>query len=157
MTGDYKGFRLYPRKPRQRVRDESKAWSIAFKRIMHYARMSHKKRGRASKSASNGLRKRFNQRCAMRVIYSRNKVSGQWFAHGRYLMRDSVRGRNSAPTAFTAENELADLSSTLAAWQKAGDERLFKLILSPEFGDRLDLQRLTRELMRQMEKDLHFL
>jgi len=72
-------------------------------------------------------------------------------------MRDSVRGRNSAPTAFTAENELADLSSTLAAWQKAGDERLFKLILSPEFGDRLDLQRLTRELMRQMEKDLHFL
>lgn len=155
MTGDYKGFRLYPRKPRQRVRDESKAWSIAFKRIMHYARMSRKKRGGASKSTSNRPRKRFNQRCAVRVIYSRNKTSGQWFAHGRYLMRESARGRSSAPTAFTAENELADLSAIPAAWQKAGDERLFKLILSPEFGDRLDLQRLTRELMRQMEKDLH--
>jgi type IV secretory pathway VirD2 relaxase len=70
-------------------------------------------------------------------------------------MRESARGRSSAPTAFTAENELADLSAIPAAWQKAGDERLFKLILSPEFGDRLDLQRLTRELMRQMEKDLH--
>jgi len=122
---------------------------------MHYAHMSRKKRGRASKGASGRPRKRFNQRCAVRVIYSRNKVSGQWFAHGRYLMRESARGRSSAPTAFTAENELRDLSAALAAWQKAGDERLFKLILSPEFGDRLDLQRLTRDLMRQMEKDLH--
>ena len=122
---------------------------------MHYARMSRKKHGGASRSTPNKPRKRFNQRCAVRVIYSRNKTAGQWFAHGRYLMRESARGRSSAPTAFTAENELANLSATLAAWQKAGDERLFKLILSPEFGDRLDLQRLTRELMRQMEKDLN--
>jgi hypothetical protein len=35
VTRDPKEFRLYPRKPRQRTRDESKAWSIAFKRIMH--------------------------------------------------------------------------------------------------------------------------
>ncbi len=155
MTSENSGFRLYPRKPRTRVRDESTTWSIAFKRIMHYARMSRKKRGGASKGGSTRPRKRFNQRCAVRVIYSRNKTSGQWFAHGRYLMRESARGRSTAPTAFTAESELADLSATLAAWQKAGDERLFKLILSPEFGDRLDLQRLTRELMQQMEKDLH--
>lgn len=155
MTSDYKGFRFYPRKPRQRVRDETKTWSIAFKRIMHYARMSRKKRAGASKGASNRPRKRFNQRCAVRVIYSRNKAAGQWFAHGRYLMRESARGRSSKPAAFTTESEVADLSATLAVWQKVGDERLFKLILSPEFGDRLDLQRLTRELMRQMEKDLH--
>ena len=36
----------------------------------------------------------------------------------------------------------------------AGDERVFKLILSPEFGERLDLPRLTREVMSQMEIDL---
>jgi len=88
----------------------------------------------------------------VRVIYSRNKTAGQWRAHGRYLMRESARGRSSAPTAFTADQELADLSVTLGAWQKAGDERLFKLIISPEFGDRLDLQKLTRELMRHMER-----
>src|SRR5580704_15553539 len=121
---------------------------------MHYARMSRKKRRGTSGGASARPRKRFNQRCAVRVIYSRNKTAGQWRAHGRYLMRESARGRSSAPTAFTADQELADLSVTLGAWQKAGDERLFKLIISPEFGDRLDLQKLTRELMRRMEKDL---
>jgi hypothetical protein len=31
---------------------------------------------------------------------------------------------------------------------------LWKFIISPEFGDRADLQRLTRELMRSIEKDL---
>jgi hypothetical protein len=70
-------------------------------------------------------------------------------------MRESARGRSSVPTAFTSDKELADLSVTLGAWQKANDERLFKLIISPEFGDRLDLQKLTRGLMRRMEKDLH--
>ena len=153
MTLDPKEFRLYPRKPRQRIRDESKAWSIAFKRVMHYARMSRKKRRGAS--GSTRPLKRFNQRCAVRVIYSRNKTHGQWRAHGRYLMRESARGRSSTPTAFTDDKELGDLSVTLATWQTAGDERLFKLIISPEFGDRLDLQKLTRELMRRIEKDLH--
>src|SRR5207248_3104154 len=31
---------------------------------------------------------------------------------------------------------------------------LWKLIVSPEFGDRLDLSRLTRDLMRCMEEEL---
>ena len=115
MTLEDKEFRLYPRKPRLRIRDESKAWSIAFKRVMHYARMSRKKRRGASGSA-NRPRKRFNQRCAVRVIYSRNKIPGQWRAHGRYIMHDSARGRSSAPTAFTSDKELADLSATLDAW-----------------------------------------
>jgi type IV secretory pathway VirD2 relaxase len=153
VTRDPKEFRLYPRKPRQRIRDESKAWSIAFKRVMHYARMSRKKR-RGARAATRP-RKPFNHRCAVRVIYSRNKTAGQWRAHGRYIMRDSARGRSSAPTAFTSDRELADLSATLGNWQKAGDERLFKLIISPEFGDRLDLEKLTRALIWRMEKDLH--
>src|SRR5215472_4295654 len=74
--------------------------------------------------------------CAVRVNYSRNKTPGQWRAHSRYIMRESARGRSSTPAAFTGDNEFADISMTFAAWQKAGDERMFKLILSPEFGDR---------------------
>ena len=31
---------------------------------------------------------------------------------------------------------------------------MWKLIVSPEFGERLDLDRLTRDLMNRMEKDL---
>ena len=31
---------------------------------------------------------------------------------------------------------------------------MFKVILSPEFGERLDLKELTRKLMQRMESDL---
>ena len=39
-------------------------------------------------------------------------------------------------------------------WQAEGDKLLWKLIISPEFGDRVDLQRLTRDLLQRMEQDL---
>jgi type IV secretory pathway VirD2 relaxase len=42
----------------------------------------------------------------------------------------------------------------LDPWQKAGDERIFKIIVSPEFGERLNLKDQTRKLIQLMEKDL---
>src|SRR5207253_2625069 len=32
--------------------------------------------------------------------------------------------------------------------------RMFKLIISPEFGERVDLRRLTQQLVSKMEEDL---
>jgi hypothetical protein len=49
----------------------------------------------------------------------------------------------------------ADIASRLQEWQEAADPRIWKLIISPEFGERLDLQRLTRDVMSRMETDLH--
>jgi hypothetical protein len=44
-----------------------------------------------------GGRRQFNQRCAVRVMYSPNRITGQWRAHGRYITRDSVmRGHEAA-------------------------------------------------------------
>jgi len=34
--------------------------------------------------------------------------------------------------------------ATLNQWQAAGGQRLFKIIISPQFGDRLDFEKLTR-------------
>jgi hypothetical protein len=45
-------------------------------------------------------------------------------------------------------------ADVLDRWQRAGDPRLWKMIISPEFGERIDLNRLTHELMGRMEKDL---
>jgi type IV secretory pathway VirD2 relaxase len=47
-----------------------------------------------------------------------------------------------------------EAGATLGRWQSEGDPRLWKLIVSPEFGERADLERLTRDLMARMEKDL---
>ena len=85
----------------------------------------------------------------MRVIYLKNRVSGQWKAHGRYLERESA-----AVAAFSADESSMDVAARLQQWQSAGDRQLWKLIVSPELGDRVDLERLTRDLLLQMEKDL---
>ena len=57
-------------------------------------------------------------------------------------------------TGFSRDNEAVDLASKLDAWQKAGDQSLWKLIVSPEFGEKVDLPRLTRNLMGCMAEDL---
>ena len=42
------------------------------------------------------------------------------------------------------------MTAILDGWQNAGDQRMWKLIISPEFGERVDLHKLTRELMARM-------
>lgn len=122
---------------------------------MHHARMSSTRKHQSRTGASPKRAHSYNQRCAVRVIYSKNTTSGQWRAHGRYLARESAT-HDGDPKAvgFDKRGESVDIAERLESWQKAGDERLWKLILSPEFGDRADLKRLTRDLVSQMEKDL---
>jgi hypothetical protein len=86
-------------------------------------------------------------------MYSRNTTTGQWRAHGRYIARESAAGTSQiqAPTDGGPSREPGQI---LGDWQKAADPRLWKLIVSPEFGDRVDLSALTRDLMNRMERDL---
>jgi type IV secretory pathway VirD2 relaxase len=93
----------------------------------------------------------------VRVTYSRNLTPGQWKAHGRYIGRESAGGAAELAKGmgFAPEGQSADLARTLSEWQKAGDERLFKIIVSPEFGDRINLEEHIRALMAKMEHDLN--
>jgi hypothetical protein len=45
-----------------------------------------------------------------------------------------------AEAGFNAMGKNLGIAATLDNWQGAGDARLFKIILSPEFADRLNLQ-----------------
>ena len=105
----------------------------------------------------HGRARQFNQRCAVRTMYSANKTTGQWRAHGRYIARESAGGAvfRSGTNGIREGGDLAvDPAKELERWQSEGDPRLWKLIVSPEFGERLDLDRLTRDLMTRMERDL---
>jgi hypothetical protein len=67
-------------------------------------------------------------------------------------LRSAIRkptsvGGCAAEAGFNAIEQNLDFSTTLDNWQSAGDERFFKVIVSPEFGDRLNFQQHTRELM----------
>jgi type IV secretory pathway VirD2 relaxase len=88
------------------------------------------------------------------VTYLKNRVRGPWKAHGRYLARETATFENDLKrVGFNDENKHLNIAGHLATWQAAGDQQLWKLIISPEFGDSVNLPRLTGELIKQMEKD----
>ncbi len=121
---------------------------------MHYARSSRKANNR-SHGGKGKFTRPYHQRCAVRVTYLKNKIRGQWKAHGRYLGRESASFEKDAnAVGFDRERVGINIARQLLDWQTAGDERIWKLIISPEFGDRVDLSRLTRDLIERMENDL---
>jgi hypothetical protein len=149
LTEDERDFRLGPRKPRIAKTDNA---AVPFVALMQQARqLSRVGRGAMPHSHSIG----HQQRCAVRVLYSKNTTRGQWCAHGRYIARESATAEgNTKNVGFDrASNEL-DVEGRLDAWQKAGDGRLGKFVLSPEFGDWLNLEKLTRDVMDRVEHDL---
>jgi hypothetical protein len=85
-------------------------------------------------------------------MYCRNKTSGQWKAHGRYIARESATQEHNA--GFDSHSDSVAPAQVLEGWQSSGDPKLWKLIISPEFGERVDLKALTRALMARIEKDL---
>jgi len=95
------------------------------------------------------------QRSTVKVSFRKNLGSGEWRAHGRYIARESARpdGENRG-LGFDASRDDIPVPATLSAWEKAGDPVLWKLVVSPENGARLDLRRHARGLLGAMEGDL---
>jgi hypothetical protein len=87
-------------------------------------------------------------------MYAKNATRGQWRAHGRYIARESATQGRAQETGFDATDRGINIAARLNEWQSAGDERLWKVILSPEFGDKIDLMQLARDLMQRMTWDL---
>jgi len=149
MNDDEREFRLRPGKARaSKSGGGGVALAAGFRMLMHYARQSSARR---KETSAGGRRFPHRQRCAVRITYSKNSVRGQWRAHGRYLERESAAGGDAA---FDARESDVPISARLQRWQSNKDELLWKFIVSPEFGDRADLQRLTRDLMLSVEEDL---
>ncbi len=144
-------FRLRPGKPPiPRERRSSPGISVAFRAVLKYARSSRaSRRPQVTRSKPAHL-----QHCAVRMSYSTNRVKGLWRAHGRYIARESA-SLEPEHAGFSAAETRVDTASKLHEWQDASDPRMWKLIISPEFGERLDLETLTRDVMNRMEADLH--
>src|SRR3984885_5012243 len=142
-------FRIRPRSP-PRAAEPRVSVPPALGRIYAYARQTSR-RGSRIKHATRPYR----QRCAVRVTYVGNRTSGQWKAHGKYLSRESATQRAAQREAgFDESQQKLDVAHQLDNWQQAGDPRLWKIILSPEFGEKLDVQQLTRRVMAGVEKEI---
>jgi len=92
-----------------------------------------------------------NQRVAVKTVVTISRISA-WYKHGAYVQREGTQ-QEGRGLGFTA-TENVRMTVALAGWQRSGDAHVFKIVLSPEHGDRLDLQDFTRATLQLMEKDL---
>ena len=151
-------IRLRPRRSKGNPNDDPRRYAGVVGSVLRFAQMA-KRRPRSPSQFESGRQSRcprlYSQRVSVRVTYAKNKSQGQWKAHGHYIARDTATHEGDPSRAgFDAATTHINIASVLDGWQRAGDERLFKLIVSPEFGERLDLQDHKRKLIQRMEKDL---
>ena len=106
------------------------------------ARRSASARGRPSARSVAVLRGPATrlQRSTVKASYARNRRGVSWGAHGVYLAREGAQREDERGVGFDAERDDVDLATTLHGWQAAGDERLWKFVVSPEHGASLDLR-----------------
>jgi hypothetical protein len=107
----------------------------------------------------------FQRRAVVNVRYSNAKTPGGWKAHGTYVERESAKGREADDAEqYGAGNDVQapspdrlglakerSLDSLAGNWQKAGDQRIFKIIISPEDSD-VNFQRTASDMIARIEQ-----
>ena len=95
----------------------------------------------------------YARRSVVKASFSRNRNTGAWAAHAKYLSRPGAQQEFARGQGFDAERESIDLVATVRGWERH-DELLWRFIVSPEDADRLGLRQHVRTLVGQMERDL---
>ena len=146
---------MRPRPPYKRGerRSRNRVW---WRALASKHRQPTRSNTRLEQRGSGAVRspRAYMQRSVVKASYSRNTKFSPWAAHGRYLAREGAQLETGKGRGFDAAHDDIDLAKTLVAWQKAGDQHMFRWIVSPENGARLDLQTHARELMSEVQRDL---
>jgi len=132
-------------------------WMLASRRLQ--VRSGLRRQARGSLSANGRWRKaevqiRANaRRSVVKASFSRNRKSGAWTAHARYLSRPGAQQEHTKGFGFDGAREGIDLLATVRDWEKS-DQLMWRFVVSPEDAKRLDLRDHVRQLVGQMESDL---
>lgn len=149
---DGHSIELEARKPlaEKPVESATRGVDSSFRAFMRMARMGKHARPKPIPQA-----KAFLQRCAVQVRYTKGGTVGKWYSHGSYIGRESKdRDAQGCALGFGSGIEPIPIAPTVAGWRKEQDEMFFRVILSPERGDRMDLEAHTREVVASAERDL---
>ena len=111
------------------------------------------KRGRGLVKPESG---RLSQKVIVKatIVRTRGKPVKALHEHLRYLQRDGAGLDGNEPRVFDHERELSLEESHEWGQELSNDRHHFRLIVSPERAGDLDLKRYTRELVKDMERDL---
>lgn len=141
-------------RPSRIAREESGHPARALRRVSAQLGGRRARGRRGSAPAFLSSPSALQQRSLVKVSYARNKGRGSWRAQGRYLSRTGAQREGGKGLGFDAMRDDVELPDRLDAWQKARDQRLWKMVVSPEAGDRVDLREHARRLVMQVEADL---
>jgi relaxase-like protein len=119
-------------------------------------RISSPKRPRSRPKLFAGPERIYDRRSTVKVSYTwnrkRGKQTGRLAAHARYLERK--HGHEGIEAGFDAHDDKVYLSERAELWSLAYDKLHWRIILSPDDANRIDMRQHTRDVMAQMEKDL---
>jgi len=124
-------------------------WLLLGKRVGHLRRASTR-RGSIGKLPGRSGRRR----SIVKASYSRNDGSKRWTAHARYLTREGAQRHRARGIGFDSPAEGLDVVATVRSWENSKDQLMWRLIVSPEDSQRLDLTAHARDLVSTMERDL---
>jgi hypothetical protein len=79
-------------------------------------------------------------------------MKGSWKAHGRYLEREGAAGQGGHEHERLDSQDDRSLHAIADQWQKAGDARMFKIIISPEDGSMADFRAASLDMIRALEQ-----
>lgn len=139
-----------PIRPRKIVVEKAPV-DLSMRGMYRQAFMSRNKGG---KPIASRLTPEWSQRCAVQMRYTKGGSVGKWFSSGRYIAREAKTNADGQRIGFNETSDDIPAARTAKNWRKSGDKLFFRIILSPEFGERLDLAAFTREFMSRMERDL---
>jgi hypothetical protein len=88
----------------------------------------------------------YRRSVVLKASYRRSWSKVSWRAHVRYLTREHAQTEHERGIGFDAEHDQVDMLAMVDGWQKAGTPILWRLIISPDDHDRIDLRDHIREV-----------
>jgi hypothetical protein len=100
----------------------------------------------------------YDRRSMVKVSFKPNFTNGRWNgkleAAARYMERGHEKETGHREIGFDAVHEQVNALDTAQNWAQARDARHWRIILSPDDVERIDLRQHVWEVMAQMELDL---
>ena len=126
--------------------------------LLRLARIVSRSTPRGSRASRNATSmpkpSAFERRAIVNVRYASSRTPGGWKAHGFYIERESAKNdRESQGEEKLGVAKERSLGAVAGDWQKAGDKRFFKIVISPE-DQKADFGQTAQDLIARIESDV---